>query len=100
MYRDLPAMVLAAGYFAVLLVLVETLRRVFYVAPDITRKIFLMGTRGQQEVLIALDEANGEELWFLNIGPVFENGWGDGPRGTPTADRQHVYALGAQGNLV
>jgi outer membrane protein assembly factor BamB len=34
------------------------------------------------------------------VGSLFVNGYGDGPRGTPTVDGELIYALGGQGNLV
>jgi outer membrane protein assembly factor BamB len=63
-------------------------------------KLFTMGTRESAEILIALNANTGEELWTARIGPVLQNGWGDGPRGTPTVNGGHVYTLGGQGNLI
>src|SRR5437660_526971 len=45
-------------------------------------------------------QGSGKELWSCEIGPLFENGWGNGPRSTPTVDGDALYALGGQGNLV
>ncbi len=59
MNRDLQTMALAAGYFAVLLVLVETLRRRVHVASDVTRKIFLVGTGAWALVAARLFEDKG-----------------------------------------
>jgi hypothetical protein len=66
-------------------------------------KLYTLGTRGDDEVVIALDATSGKELWTAKIGPIFTfpaNTWGDGPRGTPTIDGQHLYAIGGQGILV
>ncbi|MDB6154967.1 MAG: bamB 1 [Chthoniobacteraceae bacterium] len=63
-------------------------------------KLFTMGTRDGSEVLIALDAATGTELWAAKIGSVLNNGWGDGPRGTPTVDGSMVYTMGGQGSLI
>lgn len=63
-------------------------------------KLFTMGTRGGDEVLLALDAATGKELWAATIGKILTNGWGDGPRGTPTVDGDKVFTLGGQGTLV
>lgn len=72
-----------------------------YSGPSVVDgRIFIMGTRNAKEVLISLSEESGEELWFSEIGAIHENGWGDGPRGTPTVDGDRVYALGAQGELL
>lgn len=63
-------------------------------------KLFTMGTRNGSEVLLALDTRTGKELWTASIGEVYSNNWGDGPRGTPAVDGDHVYALGGQGALI
>src|SRR5262245_35565662 len=66
-------------------------------------KLYTLGTRDdKEEVIIALDK-DGNELWTAKIGPIFTfkgNEWGDGPRSTPTADGNYLYALGGQGDLV
>ena len=63
-------------------------------------KVFTMGLRYGSEYLLALDAKQGKELWSAKIGDGLKNNWGDGPRGTPTVDGEHVYALGGQGNLI
>jgi outer membrane protein assembly factor BamB len=72
-----------------------------YSGPAVANgRVFILGTRANAEVLIALDEQNGKELWFAEVGPILKNNWGDGPRSTPTADGDRVYALGGHGGLV
>ena len=63
-------------------------------------KLYTMGSRNGTEELICLDANTGTEEWATKIGSELKNGWGGGPRGTPTADGQHVYAMGGQGNLI
>lgn len=63
-------------------------------------KIFTMGSRDDDEFVIAIDEKTGDEAWAVRIGTTYKNGMGDGPRGTPTIDEDRVYALGANGDLV
>ncbi len=63
-------------------------------------KLFTIGTRDGKEILLALDATTGKELWAAPVGDVLSNGWGDGPRGTPSVDGDHVYALSGTGNLV
>ena len=46
------------------------------------------------------DLANGKEIWSCPIGKIFKNGYGDGPRSTPTVDGDLLYALDAQGELI
>lgn len=63
-------------------------------------KLFTMGLRDGKEQLIAVNAANGEELWAANAGDKYPNGWGDGPRATPTVEGKFVYAMGGQGTLI
>jgi outer membrane protein assembly factor BamB len=63
-------------------------------------KLFTMGTRDGKEVLLTLDANTGKEVWAAPIGDIYPNGWGDGPRSTPTVDGTRVYAMSGTGNLV
>lgn len=73
-----------------------------YSSVSIARdKIFTMGNQGADEMLLALDEATGNPLWSTKTGgKAYKEGQGNGPRGTPTADADRVYALGANGDLI
>jgi len=62
--------------------------------------VFTMGSRGDQEFVIAVDAATGQEKWSSLMGSLLRNNWGDGPRSTPTVVGDRVYALSGQGNLV
>ena len=62
--------------------------------------LYLMGARNGVEQLLALEAATGDELWATDLGDEYENGWGNGPRGTPVVDGDRVYALAARGNLL
>ncbi|NNE92460.1 MAG: PQQ-binding-like beta-propeller repeat protein [Verrucomicrobiales bacterium] len=66
-------------------------------------KVFTIGTRESDVVVIALDEATGNELWSKKISTDdqqgYNAGWGHGPRSTPTYSEGHVYALGPKGTL-
>lgn len=62
-------------------------------------KLFTMGSRGEDECVIAFDAESGAELWARRIGRTRRDGMGDGPRSTPTVDGERVYALGANGDL-
>lgn len=71
-----------------------------YSGPAIANgKYFTMGTRDNNECVLALDANAGKELWVAKIGGVLENGWGGGPRSTPTVDGDRVYALSGKGDL-
>jgi outer membrane protein assembly factor BamB len=63
-------------------------------------KLYTLGARDGTEMLIALNASKGTELWASKLGNLFTNKWGDGPRGTPTVDGDHVYAMGGQGSLI
>ncbi len=63
-------------------------------------KLYTLGARNQTEFILCLDLADARELWAAELGPQLKNGYGDGPRGTPTVDGDRVYALGGQGILV
>ncbi|MBM4000526.1 MAG: polyvinylalcohol dehydrogenase [Planctomycetes bacterium] len=72
-----------------------------YSGPSVAAgTLYLMGTRDSNEILIALDALTGSEKWVAELDTVFENGWGDGPRGTPTVDGDRVYAMSGTGTLV
>ena len=63
-------------------------------------KLFTMGNRGDDEMLLAFNVSDGEPIWSTKTGRAYHDGTGDGPRGTPTVDKDRVYALGANGDLV
>lgn len=67
-------------------------------------RLYTMGKRDDENLLICLDANTGTELWKSVIGPAckgneYSTGWGDGPRGTPTIDGDFVYALCDLGTL-
>jgi outer membrane protein assembly factor BamB len=57
-------------------------------------KVFTMGKRSGREFLIALDAANGRELWATEVGG------GDHSNCTPTVDGNLVFAVGLNGDLM
>ncbi len=63
-------------------------------------RIYIMGSRDGTSQLLCLSAASGEEIWAKPLGPELENGWGNGPRGTPSVDGDRVYALAGRGDLV
>ncbi len=63
-------------------------------------RLYLMGTRDGNEIVFALNAKTGDEIWVAEVGKLFTNGYGDGPRGTPTVDGDYVYGLGGQGAIV
>lgn len=72
-------------------------------APAIAAgKIFGMSHRGEDEVVWALSETDGTELWVTKLGPAFRQAMPqsrEGPGCTPTVDGERLYALGIGGDL-
>jgi outer membrane protein assembly factor BamB len=65
-------------------------------------RIFLQGARGASSVVIALNRADGKEVWSKALGPVetrMRSDRGPGPRGTPTVDGDRLYVLTENGDL-
>ncbi len=61
-----------------------------------------MSNRGDEEVVWALSESDGKELWVRPLGPAFEQQFHqskEGPGCTPTVDGDHLYVLGMSGAL-
>ena len=63
-------------------------------------RLFTMGLEDEQEFALCLNANTGEKIWQADIVNRYENGWGDGPRSTPTVDEDRVYFMAAQGDLV
>ena len=61
-------------------------------------RLFVLGSKGRDEYVIALDVKDGRELWSAKVGA--EAGSYAGPRSTPTVDGDRVYALSSNGKLV
>jgi outer membrane protein assembly factor BamB len=73
-----------------------------YSTPSVAAgRIFGMSYRGDDEVVWALEEATGKELWVTRIAEANRKvGYGEGSRCTPTVDGDVLYALGVSGDLV
>jgi len=61
-------------------------------------RIYVMGTRGQTELLIAVDDKDGKRLWATEVGSLA--GSRPAPRSTPTVDGDRIYALSSDGKLL
>jgi outer membrane protein assembly factor BamB len=72
-----------------------------YSGPAIAKgNYYTIGTRDGSEILVVLNANTGKELWTAKLGSILDNGWGGGPRGTPTVDGDRVYALSGLGDLI
>jgi len=66
-------------------------------------RIYGMSHRGDDEIVWALSEKDGKEIWAARIGPAFTTTWHqskEGPSATPTVDGDRLYVMGLAGNLV
>jgi outer membrane protein assembly factor BamB len=74
-----------------------------YSTPSVAAgRIFGMSYRGakKDEVVWALDEATGKELWSTRIADYSRIGYDEGSRCTPTVDGDLLYVVGVGGDLV
>ena len=62
-------------------------------------RLYTMGADEKNDFVVAVNVAKGEKLWSVPIGPYVRNGYGSGPRGTPTVDGDSLYALSSAGVL-
>jgi outer membrane protein assembly factor BamB len=75
-----------------------------YSAPSIAAgQIYGMSNRGNEQVVWALAEAGGKELWAVPIGPAYRgqrmSQGEEGPGCTPTVDGERLYVEGNGGEL-
>ena len=62
-------------------------------------RVFVQGTRGGNSVVLALNRADGKEVWSKSLGRSGDDDRGPGPRGTPTVDGDRLYVLTESGDL-
>ena len=65
-------------------------------------RIFGMGNRGDDEVVWAMSETDGKELWVTRLGPAFSQRASqgrEGPACTPTVDGERLYVEGLDGDV-
>lgn len=53
------------------------------------------------EYLAAFNKNTGKEIWRSRVDSIYieNDGWGDGPRSTPTIDGKNIYSLSGLGKL-
>lgn len=65
-------------------------------------RIFGMSNRREDEVVWALSEKNGEQLWVTKLGPAYKQDMPqskEGPGCTPTVDGKLLFVMGMAGNV-
>lgn len=72
-------------------------------APSIAKgRLYGMSIRGDQEVVWALSESDGKEVWVSPLGPAYKQQASqskEGPGCTPTVDGDKLYVEGMAGNV-
>ncbi len=63
-------------------------------------RLYTMGADENTEFALCLNADTGAEIWRQTVANErFKNGWGDGPRGTPSISGNRVFVLTANGTL-
>jgi len=62
--------------------------------------VYTLFATAEDEFLVCIQAADGEEVWHVRIGDKFHDEFGNGPRATPTIDQGTVYALSSGGRLL
>lgn len=62
-------------------------------------KLYSMGLEDGEAFAFCLDVKTGKKVWQTTVADRYKNGWGDGPRSTPTVDGDHVYCMFSKGTL-
>lgn len=73
-------------------------------APSVAAgRVYGMSIRGEDEIVWALSEKDGKEVWAARLGPAFmQRGMPqskEGPGGTPTVDGERLYVEGMGGDV-
>jgi outer membrane protein assembly factor BamB len=65
-------------------------------------RIYGMSHRGADEIVWALAEKDGKEIWAVRTAPAQPQNWPqskEGPSATPTVDGDRLYVMGLAGNV-
>ncbi len=62
-------------------------------------RVFCLDNRNETETTCAFDLGGGKELWNVPLDAIMTDGHGDGPRGTPLADGDRVFAQSCRGEF-
>ena len=61
--------------------------------------VTMWNDNAEGQVVVAMSADSGEIQWKTRVAPYYENGQGDGPRGTPTIAGKRIYAYSGEGIL-
>jgi outer membrane protein assembly factor BamB len=71
-----------------------------YSGPSIVGdRLYCCGSDKEREFVFAVNVRNGKQEWSTDFSKGYTHGRGDGPRGNPTVDGDHLYVLGGGGQL-
>ncbi|HUJ21779.1 MAG TPA: PQQ-binding-like beta-propeller repeat protein [Bryobacteraceae bacterium] len=62
-------------------------------------RVYVQGVARGESAVFCLDRSNGKTVWTTALAERLEQDRGSGPRGTPTLDGEHLYALAENGEL-
>ena len=62
-------------------------------------RLYSMGAEGDKDCVYAIDLKTQKKLWSVEVGTLYRDAYGDGPRGTPTIDGNFLYAIGGAWRL-
>lgn len=62
-------------------------------------RVFVQGTRSGNSIVVAINRADGKEVWSKALGRSGDDDRGPGPRSTPTVDGDRLYVLTESGDL-
>jgi outer membrane protein assembly factor BamB len=62
--------------------------------------LYILGAVDGTEYAFAIDTNSGQQKWRTELAPEFKNGYGNGPRCTPTVDGEYLYVILGGGDLI
>jgi len=62
-------------------------------------RIYVQGVQGRDSSVFCLQRGDGKVIWSNALAARLDQDRGSGPRGTPTLDGEHLYALAENGEL-
>jgi outer membrane protein assembly factor BamB len=62
-------------------------------------RLYTMSADERDDYALALETHTGKRLWSTPVGPYIANNFGNGPRSTPTVNREFAFVLSSAGRL-